>query len=289
MIEVYLFLAVFPVQILAMSVLYPIGFTRLMRTTLVKIPAERLAELYPGVDVGLAHERFLARYRVANAVVIVLGLGLLGWFFSYMQRPTWDEGRVGGILTAYFLLQSVPIAVTAWFMTRFDKVHRRTPTESKRKAVLQRRGPFDFVAPYVVLLAILSYFLFVAFNFYVAQHPFPGYAGPFVNIAIVTLMFAVLGGVMYWFLYVRKMDPLQTHADRMGMLRMLMNTYAWMCILIPIFLSLGFARKLLDLETWNPFAGTVGFLILSTLSLRSVSSRPRPHEADGLGSSPIHR
>lgn len=289
MIEVYLFLAVFPAQILAMSVLYPVGFSRMIRKSLAKVPTERLAELYPGVDVGDAHERFLARYRVANALTIVIGLALFGWFISYMQQPAWDEGRVGAILTAYFLLQSVPIAVTAWFMTRFDKLHRRTSPDAKRKAVLQRRGPFDFVSPYVVLLAILSYFLFVAFNFYVARHPFPGYAGPFVNIAIVTLMFVVLGGVMYWFLYVRKLDPLQSHADRMGMLRMLMNTYAWMAILIPLFLSFGFARKLLDLETWNPLAGTVGFLIFSILSLRSVNPRPREPNANGPDSSPTLR
>jgi hypothetical protein len=260
-----------------------------MRTTLSNIPAERLAVLYPGVDVGNAHERFIARYRAANAVIAVLGLAMLGGFIGYLQRPAWDEGRVGAMLTAYFVLQNFPTAMIAWFMNRFDKVHKRSSPDAKRKAVLQRRGPFDFVSPYMVLLAILSYSLFVAFNFYVAQNPFPGYAGPFVNIAMVTLVF-VLGAVaMYWFLYVRKTDPLQTHADRMGMFRIIVNTYAWMCILIPMFLSLEFARKLLDLETWSPFAGTVGFLILSLLSLRSVIGQPRQSEAEALRSSPVHR
>ena len=55
MIEVYLFLGMFPVQILGMSVLYPVLLTRRIRTGLKDIPAERLAELYPGVDVGQAH------------------------------------------------------------------------------------------------------------------------------------------------------------------------------------------------------------------------------------------
>src|SRR5262245_20874297 len=115
MIEVYLFFAVFPVQILGMSVLYPVGLTRLIRTGLAKIPAERLSELYPGVDVGQAQERFLARYRAANTVVAVLGVLLLGWLISYMQRPNWDEGAVGLMLTAYFMLQCFPIILIAWF------------------------------------------------------------------------------------------------------------------------------------------------------------------------------
>jgi hypothetical protein len=148
MIEVYLFLAVFPVQILGMSVLYPIRFTRLIRTGLKNIPADRLAELYPGVDVGQAHERFLARYRAVNTIVAVLGFLLLGWFISYMQRPKWDEGTVGGMVTAYFFLQCFPITLIAWFTIRFNKVHRRLLREPKRRAILQRRRLFDFVSPW---------------------------------------------------------------------------------------------------------------------------------------------
>src|SRR4051812_35111246 len=119
MIEVYLFLSLFPLQILVLSVLYPVRLSRMIRTGLKKIPAERLAELYPGVDVGQAHERFLARYRAANTVVAVLGLVLLGWFIRYTQRPNWDVGVVGGMATAYFLLQNAPIMLIAWFTIRF--------------------------------------------------------------------------------------------------------------------------------------------------------------------------
>src|SRR6185436_326908 len=173
MIEVYLFLAMFPLQILGMSVLYPVRFTRLIRTGQKNFPAERLAELYPGVDVGEAHGRFLARYRAANTVIAVLGLLLLGWFIRYMQRPNWDEGAVGGMVFGYCLLQYSPFILIVWFTTRFNKVHRRLLPEAKRKAILQRRGLFDFVSPFTVLLAILAYLQFVAVMFYVARHPPP--------------------------------------------------------------------------------------------------------------------
>ena len=289
MIEGYLFLAMFPVQILGMSVLYPVRFTRLIRTGLAKIPAERLAELYPGVDVGQAHERFLARYRAANAVVAVLGLLLLGWFISYMQRPGWDEGAVFVMVTAYFLLQIFPIILIAWFTTRFNKVHRRLLPETKRKAILQRRGLFDFVSPFTVSLAILAYFQFVAFMFYVARHPFPGFGGPFANIGIVSLAYILLGAFAMYFLYGRKIDPLQTHADRMRMISGVVNFYAWILIVLPIWWSLALAQKLLELETWGPFAGIVFFLIITLLTLRTVRlpAPPRQPEADELGSSPV--
>ena len=287
MIEVYLFLAMFPVQILGMSVLYPVRLTRLIRTALKNVPAERLAELYPGVDVGQAHERFLARYRVANTVVAVLGLLLLGWFIRYMQRPGWDEGAVGGMATAYFLLQFSPIILIAWFTIRFNKVHRRLLPEAKRKAILQRRGLFDFVSPFTVFLVILAYFQFVAFMFYVARHPFPGFGGPFLNIGMLSMTYILLGGGVMYLLYGRKIDPLQTHEDRMRMIRGVANFYAWMLILSPISVSLSIAQKLLDLEKWGPFAGTVFFLIVTLLLLRSVTPPPRQAEAEELGSSPV--
>jgi hypothetical protein len=273
MIEVYLFLAMFPVQILGMSVLYPILFTRFVRTGLKNIPAERLAEFYPGVDVAQAHERFLARYRVANAVVVVLGLLLLGWLVSYMQRPDWDGGAVGGMLTAYFVLQNAPIMLTAWLTTRFNKVHRRSEPEAKRKAVLQRRRLFDFISPWTVLLAILAYCQYVAFMFYVARHPFPGFGGLFANIGILSMGYLLLGAGIMYLLYGKKIDPLQTHADRMRMIRGVATYYAWILILTAIFVSLTVARQLVDLETWGPFAGTVFFLILTLLNLRTMTPR----------------
>ena len=288
MIEIYLFLAAFPVQILAMSVLYPVRFGGLIRARLANIPAARLADLYPGVDLGHAHERFLAWYGVANTVVAVLGLVLLGWFVRHTQQPDWDPGAVGGLITAYFVLQNSPIILMAWFTTRFNKVHRRSLPDGKRKANLQRRGLFDFVSPLTVVLASLSFLLFVAFNFYIAQDPFPGYAGPLVNIGIVALMYVLFAFAVYWVLYLRKKDPLETHATRMRMIGGVVNCCAWMCILIPIFGSLSFAKKVLDVATWGPFAGTLCFVILGLLNLRFVAP-PRQPEADGLGSSPVHQ
>ncbi len=286
MIEVYLFLAVFPVQILGMSVLVPSRFARLIRTGLENIPPERLAELYPGVDVGQAHERFLARYRITNTVIAGLGLLLLGWFISYMQRPKWDLGVVSGMGTAYVMLQNFPFILIAWFTHRFNKVHRRLLREPKRKAVLRRRGLFDFISPSTALLAILAYLQYVAVIFYAVRHPFPGFGGAFANIGGVSLMYMLLGAIVVKLLYGRKKDPLQTNADRIRMVRGVANFYAWVCILMSVLLSFSIAQKLLKLETWGPFAGTVYFLIITLLLLRGFSTPPRQPEADRLDSSP---
>ena len=268
MIEVYLFLVAFTLQIVAISVLIPVRFTRRIRSDLASIPASRLAEVYPGVDVARAYERILTQYRVTNRVVAALGLLLLGWFLSYMQRPEWREGAVSGIVTAYFFLQNFPLMLIAWLVRRFNLVHKRSLPEAKRKAMLQRRGLFDFVSPLQIALAALAYLQFVLFVFYIARHPFPGFAGPLVNIVMVTLMDLMLASVVYWMMYRRKRGPLETHENRMHVTRFVARSYAYMCILIPVFLSFTFARKLLDLETWGPFGSSLSFLILMFMMLR---------------------
>ena len=143
-----------------------------------RFPAERLAQLYPGVDLGLAQERFLTQYRALTTGIAVLGLLLLGWLFSYMRRPDWDDGPVEVLVTVYFLAaQMLPLVLVVWIGVRFNKEHKRSLPEGKRTAILQRRGLFDFVSPFIVFLAVLSYFLFAAFVIYIQQHPFPGFAG----------------------------------------------------------------------------------------------------------------
>jgi len=286
MIETYGFLAVFTVQVLAMSVFYPARFSRYVRVQANSLPADRLAQLFPGVDLKLSTERFLTRFRAVNMGIAVLGLLLLCWFISYMQSPNWDEGAVGGRVTAYCLLQYSPIILIEWFTSRFNKVHRRMLPEAKRKATLQRRGLFDIVSPLTVLLAILAYFQFVGVVFYVARHPFPGFGGVFLNIATFSLTYVLLGAVVLYLLYGKKRGPLLTHPDRMRIVSGVATYYAWILILTSILLSLQLARKLVDLETWGPFAGNVFFLIITLLNLRTMAA-PRQPEANGLASNPV--
>ena len=94
MIETYGFLAVFTVQVLAMSVLYPARFSRYVRVQANSLPADRLAQLFPGVDLKLSTERFLTRYRAVNLGIAVLGLLLLGGLFYYMRHLDWKDERV---------------------------------------------------------------------------------------------------------------------------------------------------------------------------------------------------
>ena len=282
MIEAYAFFAAFPLQILAMSVLFPAWFIRRARLQATSIDTERFAQLYPGVDLSLSIERFATRYRAANTGIAVLGLLLLGWLFSLMRRPDWDVGSVKALVTAYFIVQVLPLCLVGLIGVMYSKALKRSLPEGKRTAILQRRGLFDFVSPFVVFLAVLVYFLFVAFVIFIRQHPFPGFAG-LINIGAVTLVYALNAFVVYQQLYGKK-HPLETHEGRVHTIGVTVKGGVYTCIATVVFLSLIFTLARLDLTRWEPFALSVFFVTTTLLCFRGLIAPPRKPGADGLGS-----
>ena len=166
MIEAYAFLAAFAVQILAASVLYPAGLIKYVRGWARNFGSERFAQLYPGVDYSRWVERFVTGYRAANIVIAILGLLLLGWLFTLIQHPGWTVKLENRLCCTSFCRCRRWLSSALYAVVRYYKVLMQPSQEAKRKAILQRRGLLDFVSPYVVSFAVLSYFLFIAYAIY---------------------------------------------------------------------------------------------------------------------------
>jgi hypothetical protein len=283
MIEVNAFLAVFPLQILAMSVLHPLWISRYVRAKTLELPAERLRQLYPGVDHQAAVEHRLKAYRVLNTVIALLGVWLWVWSFNEMRSANWDDGAGEALRLAYFLLQLSPLLVLSWYAIRYGKLLKRLP-EAKRKAVLQRRSLFDFVSPFAVVVAVSGYFMLVAYMFYIEQHPFPGFAGPFINIVGFTLAFALQSFAVYKMLYGKKGS--ESHEARLYMIGLGVKACVYISILAAVSLALDFTLKLLDLPTWQPVAGSVHAVIFAILINMCFTLPRRRPEPNGFGASP---
>ena len=281
MTEVYAFLAAFTVQIL-MSVLGPARFIRRVQAT--GIP-ERLAQLYPGVDLNLRRERFVTRYRALNAGIAVLGLLLLAWLSSYMWHPNWNFRPVVTLTCVYFLVQTlVPLGLIVPSVIRFNKAHKRSELlDGKRKAILQRRGLFDFVSPFTVFVAVFGYLLFAAFVIFVEHQRFPK-SGGLVVLGTITLVYALNGFLVYGVLYGKKPNPFETHEGRVHTIGVTVKGLVYTCIAGVAFLSLTITLGLLHWQRWMPFALSAYFVITGLLSVIGMTMPPRQQGADGLGS-----
>jgi hypothetical protein len=277
MFDVYAFLAIFVVQILALSVLHPLWLIRRFRAGMASHP-----EILEGARRGLAI------YRGLNVFAGALGLPLLGWLFSYTRRPDWDDGPIEAWLSVYFLVQMLPIWQYALTLARSHKRLRQSLSSGERRASLQRRGLFDFVSPFVVFLAVLSYLWFVGFAIYLERNPFPGYAGALVNIGLMTMLLAMVAFCAYVVLHARKENPLLTHAERMHAISVVVTLCVCACIAFPLFLSMNFTLVLLDLQNWEPFALSASLIGCSFFGSITVSANTtRDPRAGELGANPV--
>jgi hypothetical protein len=276
-IEVYGFLAAFAVQVLALSVLFPARLSRYIRAQSTSLPAQRLAKLYPGVDLELARERFLTRFRVVNGGIAVLGLLLLGWLFTYMRGPDWNERTAILLPAAYCMLQYLPLVFVSWLGFKLGREHRQSLLEGKRKATLQRRGLFDFISPFMVFVVFASYFLFVGVVMYVQWEPWRAIA----LIVVLTLTYLLQSLVVYLKLYGKRGNPLETDAARLHAIGLTVRTSAYGLILVVAFFAFVFAVDVLHLKRWVPLAQTICLLISTRFCLMSLSAPPRQPDANG--------
>ena len=287
MIEAYAFLAALAVQILVASVLYPARIITYVRGWERNFGSERFAQLYPGIDYSRWVARFVTGYRAANIVIAVLGLLLLGWLFTRIQQPDW-AGEVSNAAMMYFVAQMSPLALTALYtVVRYYKILLQPSQETKRKAILQRRGLFDFVSPFAVYFAVLSYFLFVMYGIWLDLYVYDNTSlsrACLKAIASVTLVYALNAFIIYKYLYGRK-NPLVSHEGRVHMIGASVKAGVYGSIAIAWFISIFGTLGQPGLQEWRPFALVVLFIATALLALTGVSAPTRKPEADGAGSS----
>ena len=284
MIEVYAFLAIFTVQILAFSVLVPARLIKYSRSKDAEIPDAVYAKLYPGIDRKLAGKKFWSRFRAAHRVIAVLGLGLVAWMLGNMQLLGQTKAVMFPVF--YFLLQVLPMFFMAYIGIRNITVLRTSLQERKRTAVLKRRRLFDFVSPLRLILEVLVYLLFVAFMLYlmyVAKNPIQKGIG-YQMLAAITLGFALTQGWLFWRVYGRKV-PLESDADRMHSTGVQAKGSVYGTILSVMLVGLVITLPRLGLQTWLPFTLSAFFVILSLQFSRALTVANR-QPADGFGARP---
>jgi hypothetical protein len=286
-IEAYAFLAMFALQILAASVLYPTCIIKYVRGWARDYGSERFAQLYPDVDYSKSIEQFVTRYRAANIVIAVLGVLLLGWLFTVIRHPDW-VGEVGTPALVYFLLQMAPLPLVALYaVVRYRKILMQPSQETKRKATLQRRGLFDFVSPFAVYLAVLTYFLFIVYGIWLDLYVYKNtsLSKPcYTAIIVVTLTYALNAFVIYKNLY-GKRNPLVTHEGRVHAIGVRVKAGVYGSIAVAWFISIFGTLGQPNLLEWRPFALSGFFVITALLGLLDATAPRRKSEADALGAS----
>jgi hypothetical protein len=283
MIETNSFLVMFGVLVLTVALMHMVLLTRFVRAKTAEVPEEYFAQLSPGVSRERSTKIFISRYRAAHVGVAVAGTLLLAWFLDYMQRPDWDKRWVVFPVVGYFVLQWLPMAVAAVTGLKHLAIFKSFLAQAKRKAVLKRRGLFDFVSPATVVVSALVYLLFVAYTARTVDELAPRLV--FIGTVSMNYVLTILG--IRKMLYGKKSDPFETHAERLYMIGVRAKSSIHGATAVALFMGFTVAVMRSDFQRWMPFA-LAAFLTLMTFITFSVfTARPRHLRTDALDSNEV--
>jgi hypothetical protein len=278
MIEIYAFFAMFTLQILGLSVVFPARFIQYTRAKAAEYPAEAFASLYPGVDPLVATEKLLARFRIAHGIIAVAGFVLLGWMVA--NAPPLTGVKMMIFPLSFLMLQMLPMLFLAVTGFRQIAMLRSVSVERKRKAVLQPRGLFDLISPLRAAVEVAIYVAFVAFVLYlmyVVAKPIPASLGyPLIGAATAGLV--LQAAFLYWRLRGRKV-PLESPADRMRTTGVQAKHSVYGTLATVVFMSLVILLPRLGLQDWLPFALSTFLVFVALQFCVSVTLPPRSHPA----------
>ncbi len=289
MIEAYAFLAMFTVQIVVGSIVFPERVIRRVRRWVHESGSERFRQLYPESDFDQRIRWFVIAIRATNIAVAVVGFTLLGWFCTVVGHADWAY-EVKRPLAVFIGVQFAPLVILALYATvRGLKLLTQPSQEPRRKAILQRRTMFDFVSPFAVWLAALSYIGFVAFAIYLDLYVY-GNTKLSKNclqaVGAVTFVYAVNAFVIYKYLYGRK-NPFVSPDGRSHSIGVNVKGSVYSSIAAAWFFSLVGVVGQPHLEEWQPFALSVFVVFSSAIGVMGMSAPSRKPNANEISSTEV--
>jgi hypothetical protein len=246
--------------------------------------SERFRQLYPEADVDRSIRRLVTIFRAANIVTAVLGVLMLAWFYTQVRQPE-SMGELKMALVGYIFVQFAPLVLLALYsVVRGFKLFFQPSQEPRRTAILQRRGLFDFVSPFAVWIAVLTYVGFIGFASYLDLEVYDNASLSrqfWIAIAAVTAIYALNTFVIYKYLYGTR-NPLQSHRGRAHSIAVNVKGSVYSCIAVAWFFSFLAVVGQPHLVGWQPFALSLFLSVTWLINLRSMSAPPLKSEADGL-------
>ncbi len=262
-----LFYLLFVGQIFLLSWYFPNKMISRVEHVLEAYPAETYPKLYP---LPVAQYRSgIRRFRVFSRLVLVIGVAILLSVLFVVDHSSFAEhGYISSFWPAvYGMIQFVPFMAIEFSEYSNLKLMRQVNPVSLRTADLQRRGLFDLVSPWLVVLAVLTLAGAILFDLYL--HGFNVSLGhDSVQRALVMLasnvMIALVG--MYN-LYGKKLDPHQSSADRSHRIAVNLRSLLYLSMAMSVFVGVSAADGVYDIDFLDAALMSFYFQAIGFLSL----------------------
>ena len=258
-IDLFFYIVLFS-QIMFLSYYYPNRMLIRIHTILKNYPPKEFPKLYP--ESIEKYKKSAKRYQVMNHLIMVLGFGLILWFYVTPRTGRWDQV----IIFWYFMIQFLPnIGIELWAI-KYHNAMRLLNQDTQKEAVLQPRRLTDFVSKNLLGTVILIYVIFVGFIAYVDQFDYPWFGG-YLNVLIISGVFLFFGLIIYRAMYGKVKNPHQSYEDRKIDIQTLVRQILSIAIAVMLYAMLQISLKVFGLESFKAISISLYFHVIGFLSM----------------------
>ena len=259
-IDLLLYIVLFS-QIIFLSYHYPRRILIRIHTIFKDYPPNKYPKLYP--ESIEKYKKSAKLYQIMNHLIILLGLGLILWFYFTPRTGEWDQI----IVFWYFMIQFIPnIGLELW-SRNYHKNMRLLNQNAQKEAVLQPRRLTDFVSKEFLRTVLVIYIFFIAFVAYLNQFDYPWFGG-YLNVLIITGVFLFFGFMVYRAMYGKVKNPHQSYEDRKVDLQILIRQVLFMAIAVMFYAMLQISLKVFGLESYKAISISFYFHVIGFLTMQ---------------------
>ncbi len=259
----HIFSIVFFCQIVLISVYLPRVILSRMTQVMVSYPPSTHPRLYPR-ELSY-YERKQRTFKWLSLAVAMIGFGLLIGLQVY--ESTWDFDDFGdAVAFSYYLLQAIPFIWLDMSLRSELKMMRALNTRSTRTAELNPRRLFDVISPALLGAVVVVYLSLWGFVAWFNQFDYPWFGG-YANAWILTGMNVFFAAIVYWRARGRKMNPHQSHAERMRRVRTTARMLGFMSIALTVYIVITVLLSASTLQDLQPTVKSIYFMLLALLTM----------------------
>ena len=228
--EHMLFYFVFLSQVLLISFYNPRNILSRMRYVFETYPPSTYPKRYPKpIEYYKKAQR---TSRIMNHIILLAGMILIAMLLAISRSGEWDHV----IAQWYFLVQFFPVMLLDLSSLKEFKLMRNANSRTTRKAELHPRRLFDFISPAIIGLAIFVYIAFILLVLYIRQFEFQWFGG-YWNIVIVAAFNLFFAGIIFWYMYGKKLNPHQAYEDRIRHIEIIVKLLVFLSIAATMFIA----------------------------------------------------
>ena len=261
-IDLLLYIALFS-QIMFLSYYYPKRMLIRVHTIFRNYPPNEFPKLYPeSID---KYKKLARGYQFMNHLIMVLGFGLIVWFYVTPRTGEWDQF----IIFWYFMIQFLPnLGIELWSVKYHKSMHLLNQDEQK-EAILQPRRLTDFVSKEFLAIVFMIYIFFVGFVTYLNQFDYPWFGG-YLNVLIISCTYLFFGFIIYHAMYGKVKNPHMSYEDRKINIQITIRQLLSIAIAVTVFAMVQISMQVFGLEAFKAIIISLYFHVIVLLTMQWV-------------------